>query len=80
MKKTLGWFMAVTLAAALVYMGIGIRQILDAGGSTSFPWYTACYFTAWFFGPPLLLELFMYAAVCLYFRKKGERQSRGEKT
>lgn len=62
-KNITGWLIIITSIVACLYMGIGIWQILAAGPFTSFPWYTACCFTALYFGPVVLLELLIYAVL-----------------
>lgn len=71
-RKITGGIAIITLAAALLYMGIGIQRILAAGPMTSFPWYTACYFTAIYFGPTLLVEISLFAVFSYYCRKTKE--------
>ena len=57
-----GAILLVTTISALVYMAVGIINILN-DISTSFPWYYACYMTLIYFGGPLLLEILLF----LYF-------------
>lgn len=58
-KKIAFWAFVVTLAAAVVYMVWGIVINLNAT-LTSFPWWTACVFALFYFGPILALELAVY--------------------
>jgi len=71
-RKMMDWIISITIIAAALYMGIGIWRILKEGPLTSFPWYTACYFTARYFGPVLLLEAAVVILIDFYWgRRKG---------
>ena len=69
-RKIAGWLIMMTMAAAILYMGIGIRNILSVGPVTSFPWYAACYFTVYYFGPVILVELVIFALLSYYSGKR----------
>ena len=61
----------VTLILALLYMAVGIMQIMN-GPATSFPWYSACLFAGVYFGPLLIAELIAYAIMSMICRKRGK--------
>ena len=63
LRKMIAWMIGITIAAAILYMGIGIWQILKAGPLTSFPWHTACYFAICYFGPAVLVELAVFMLI-----------------
>ena len=61
----------LTALAGLIYMVLGIASIISAGPATSFPWHTACFFTALYFGPPLVLEIIIYVVIRYMERRKN---------
>lgn len=71
-KRIVGLLALLTLAAALVWAGVGAVQILRAGPATSFPWYTSFAVAALYFGPVLAMELALYLA--LWLKGRGGRE------
>lgn len=71
-QKIAGIVFVVTLCAALVYMVWGIYGLLRNAAFTSFPWWSACYFTAVYFGPVLGAELIVWLALWAV-NKRGRR-------
>ncbi|HIU57525.1 MAG TPA: hypothetical protein IAA61_06900 [Candidatus Ornithomonoglobus merdipullorum] len=62
----------ITLALGLLYMAVGIMRIMN-GPATSFPWYSACFYAAVYFGPLLGAELIIYVILSIICRKRGRK-------
>ena len=67
--KRIAWIaFFLTLACALMYITVNIASSFFY--FTSFPWWSAFVFAAYYFGPILLLELSVYLVVCAIEKKR----------
>lgn len=70
-QKIVGIVFIVTLSVALLYMLWGIYVLIRDAVFTSFPWWSACYFAAVYFGPVLAVELVIYLVLRTLNRRRG---------
>lgn len=67
--KKIAWIaFFLTLACALMYVTVNIASTFFY--FTSFPWWSAFVFAAYYFGPVLILEFVVYLVADLIEKKK----------
>lgn len=74
-KKIVGIIFLITVAAALLYIGVNVYSLIKYAALTSFPWWSAFVFAGIYFGPLLCVEGIVYGI--LHFVEKNRS---GEET
>ena len=76
-KVSLVCFIAL-LAICIIHITISAIVLYCNQMSTSFPWYSAIYFTGAYYVIPLILSLFVFLILWLMSRKKSDQADKKE--
>lgn len=71
-KKAVGIIFLGTTAIAIIYTAYAVYTLLKNWLFTSFPWWSAFYFTGIYFGPLLCVEGIAY--LLLFFAEKRQKE------